>query len=84
MFDWFKNKGKEPTNVVPFPKPEAVPYVTPPEKPATVFYRFGITDQNRVAFSMGYSEITMTKQGVQDMIDQLEFFKSQLKEEEDA
>lgn len=86
MFDWFKgNKNKEPSNVVPFPKPEAVPYVEPPkqkEKPATVFYRIGVTDSNRIAFNMGYSEITMTKAGVQNMIDQLEFFKSQLQDEE--
>jgi len=82
MFDWFKSKGKEPSNVVPFPEPKTVPYVEPPEKPATVFYRIGVTDQNRIAFSMGYSEITMTKVGVQNMIDQLEFFKSQLEDEE--
>lgn len=85
MFNWFGKKDKTPSNVVPFPKPEAVPYVEPPkekEKPATVFYRLGVTDNNRVAFNMGYSEITMTKQGVQNMIDQLEFFKSQLQDEE--
>jgi hypothetical protein len=33
---------------------------------------------------MGMSEITMTKLGVQNMIDQLETFKSQLQDEEDA
>jgi len=84
MFDWFKKKEKETTNVVPFPKPEAVPYVEPPktEKPATVFYRFGMTDKNRLAFQMGYSEITMNKQGVQNLIDQLAFFRDQLEDEE--
>lgn len=82
MFDWFKSKEKEPSNVVPFPEPKAVPYVEPPEKPATVFYRLGVTDNNRLAFNMGYSEITMNKRGVQQMIDQLTFFMNQLGDEE--
>ena len=88
MFDFFKNKGKLPSNVVPFPEHKstpAVPKVEPPpekEKPPTVFYRFGITDQNRLAFQMGYSEITMTKLGVQNLIDLLESFRDQLVDEE--
>lgn len=61
------------------PMPQVIP---PKEKQSTVFYRFGVTDNNRVAFSMGYSEITMNRQGCQDMIDQLTFFMNQLKEEE--
>ena len=85
MFDWF-NKGKEPSNVVPFPASKSappMPEVKPPkEKEATVFYRFGITDKDRLAFQMGYSEITMSKQGVQNLIDQLEFFKAQLPDED--
>lgn len=84
MFDWFKKKTPETTNVVPFPKPEAVPKVEPePEKPATIFYRFGVTDKNRLAFNMGYSEITMNKQGVQQLIDQLTFFRDQLEDEDE-
>ncbi len=87
MFDWFGKKNKEPSNVIKFPEPKAVPempYVEPPkrEEPAKVYYRFGITDNNRIAFQMGYSEITMNKQGCQNLIDQLEFFMSQLPEEE--
>ena len=84
MFDFFKNKGKLPSNVVPFPEHKstpAVPKVEPPpekEKPPTVFYRFGITDQNRLAFQMGYSEITMNRAGVQSLIDQLEFYKERM------
>lgn len=50
----------------------------PKEKDAQVFYRFGITDNDRVAFSMGYSEITMNREGCQQMIDQLTFFMNQL------
>ena len=86
MFDWFKGK-KEASNVVKFPEPKAVPpmpEVEPPaEEPAKVFYRFGVTDKNRVAFQMGYSELTMNKQGCQNLIDQLTFFMDQL-EDEDA
>lgn len=83
MFDWFKKKDKETTNVVPFPKPEAVPYVDPPkqEEPATIFYRIGVTDKNRVAFSMGMTEITMNADGVENLIRQLSVFRDQLTEE---
>lgn len=86
MFDFFRRKtAKEyiedsKDNVYTLPK-----LVEPPkkeEKPATIFYRLGLTDNNRVAFSMGYSEITMNKEGVQQMIDQLEFFQSQLSDED--
>lgn len=88
MFNFFGKKNKEETNVVDFPAPKAVPpmpEVAPPKKeePAKIFYRLGLTDNNRVAFSMGYSEITMNKAGCQQMIDQLEFFKSQLYDEDD-
>lgn len=89
MFDFFRFRknvnNQETSNVVKFPEPKAVPYVEPPkekEKPATVFYRIGVTDSNRIAFNMGYSEITMTKQGVQNMIDQLTFFMNQLDDED--
>ncbi len=87
MFDFcrfIKNpKNTEQTNVVKFPEPKAVapmPEVKPPKKedPAKIFYRLGLTDNNRVAFSMGYSEILMTHAGCQQMIDQLTFFQSQL------
>ena len=85
MFDWFKKKDGD-SNVVPFPELKSVPKMPetppPPEKPVTVFYRFGITDNNRLAFQMGYSEITMSKEGVQNLIDQLEFYKASLDDDE--
>lgn len=87
MFDWFSKKDKEPSNVVPFPEPRQVPpmpEVNPPaEKPATVFYRFGITNNNRVSFQMGYSEITMSREGCQNLINQLTFFMNQLENEDE-
>ena len=80
MFDFFRRRTakeflEEAKEKYTVPAPE-------PEKPATVFYRLGLTDNNRVSFSMGYTEITMNSAGVQQMIDQLVFFQSQLKEEE--
>jgi hypothetical protein len=84
MFDWFK-KDKETNKVVPFPGNQT-PYVVTPvpekEEPALVFYRLGVTDKNRLAIQVGYSELTMSRQGVQNLIDQLEIFKSQLQDEE--
>lgn len=88
MFDWFKKPDY--TNVVKFPEPKAapifpdqVPYYDEPEKPAVTFYRLGITNNNRVSFAMGYSEITLNAAGVDSMIKQLEVFRDQLQEEED-
>ena len=77
--------GTDMSKVIPFPEPKAVPWPAPepePEKPAKVFYRMGLTDSNRLAFSMGIMEITMSKEGVQNMIDQLAVFRDQLKDEE--
>ena len=67
------------SKVIPFP------YIVPPESetPAKVFYRLGVTDKNSVSFSMGMMEITMTKAGVQNLIEQLQVFRDQLQEETD-
>ena len=86
MFDWFKGKNKMLDNVVPFPEPKEtpkMPYVVPPEpKPEPkIYYTFGLTDDNRVSFTMGYATLTMNSVGVQNLIDQLEFFKNQIEEE---
>jgi hypothetical protein len=83
MFDIFKKKS---SNVVQFPE-KMNNYLPPeppkePEKPAHTFYRLGITDNNRVSFVMGYSEITMNAQGIDNLIAQLTLFKEQLNEVE--
>ena len=71
------------SKVIPFPELKAAPAPEPePEKPGRVFYRLGLSDNNRVALSMYYGEITMNGAGVQRLIDQLEFFKAQLSEDE--
>lgn len=84
MFNLF-GKKESTDNVYNLPTPKAVPPMpeVKKEEPAKIFYRLGLTDNNRVAFSMGYSEITMSKEGVQQMIDQLTFFQSQLYDEDD-
>jgi hypothetical protein len=88
MFNMFGKKNKTPSNVVPFPEPKsvpAVPYVEPPkepEKPAVTYYRLGITNNSRVSFQMGYSEITMNAAGIDNMIKQLECFRDQIAEYE--
>jgi hypothetical protein len=92
MFNWFANiakpkKEKYPTwdDIPPLNSTPPMPEVTPPkEEPAKIYYRLGLTDNNRVAFSMGYNEITMNKTGCQQMIDQLKFFQSQLEDEYDG
>ena len=83
MFDWFKKPDYK--NVVPlFPEPKAVPYIEPPkqEKNPTTYYSIGHTDDNRVTLRMGYATLTMNYDGVQNLIDQLELYQSQLHEEE--
>lgn len=83
MFDFFK---KPDYSKVKFP--ETKPMWNVPvepieqEEPAKIFYRVGVTDSNRVSLQVGYSELTMTRLGVQNLIDQLEVFKNQLEEEE--
>ena len=72
------------SKVIPFPELKAAPEPEPePEKPGRVFYRLGLSDNNRVALSMYYGEITMNGAGVQRLIDQLEFFKGQLSEDDE-
>jgi hypothetical protein len=83
MFDWMK-KNKMPDNVVPFPAPapKLIEPPAPPKKESKTYYTFGLTDDNRLAFTMGYTTLTMNSAGVDNLISQLEFFKDQLHEEQ--
>ena len=87
VFGFIKKNGKdsERSNVVKFPESKLVPAVpevkTPKEPEPKVYYRLGVTDNNRVAFQMGYTEITMNKQGCKNLIDQIEFFMNQLEDD---
>jgi hypothetical protein len=84
MFDWF---GRKPdyTNVVKFPEQvkAQAPYIEPPEKLEQEYYSIGITSENRMTFKMGYSTLTMNRQGVEHLIEQLEVFLNQLPEDEE-
>jgi hypothetical protein len=78
--------GADMGKVIQFPELKTPPMpevVQPREEAGRVFYRLGLTENNRVALSMYYGEITMNSTAVQSMIDQLEFYKSMIKEDED-
>ena len=98
MFDWFgkafsrrnypkdertdmEKIGDDMKKVIPFP--QAVPEAKKEEEPAKIFYRIGTTDKNRISFQMGYSEITMNREGVENLIQQLQVFRDQLTPEEE-
>jgi hypothetical protein len=53
-----------------------------PAKDPKTYYTFGLTDDDRLSFTMGYTTLTMNRPGVQHLIDQLEFFKNQLPKED--
>ena len=81
--DDMKTVGNDMNKVIQFPELKAAPEPEPePEKPAKIFYRLGLTDNNRVAFSLSYGEVTMNREGVQRLIDQLEFYRDQLYDEQ--
>ena len=80
--DDMKTVGDDMSKVIPFPALKAAPAPEPePEQPAKIFYRLGLTDNNRLAFSMSYGEVTMNRGGVERLIAQLEFYRDQLDEE---
>ena len=85
MFNFFRKRTAEE-----FLEEAKETYIAPKkeekEKPVTTYYRLGLTDNNRVSLQMGYTEINMNRQGVQQLIDQLTVFMNQLdveKEQED-
>lgn len=80
IFDFFKKRDY--SNVGKFL--EKVPYVEPPKRTMPdAIYTIGTTAEGtHMTFQIGYSTLTMTKEGCQDLIDQLEVFKNKLKDEE--
>jgi hypothetical protein len=84
MFDWFKRPELRYSNVVKFPEKIPTPYVSPPEESVPEsMYSIGVTTEGtHMTFKMGYTTLTMTKQGCQQLIEQLEVFKNQLRDEE--
>jgi hypothetical protein len=76
--------GNDMSKVIPFPELKSVPLEPPEEeKPAVTYYRLGMTNNNRVSFAMGYSEITLNSGGIDNLIKQLEVFRDQLQEEDE-
>ena len=90
MFNWFGRKGTNAghDNVYNLSTPKSYPEMPevkePKEEPGKIYYRLGLTDNNRVAFSMGYSEVTMNRRGCQDLIDQIKFFQSKLEDDDNG
>ena len=72
MFNWF--------NRPEYKTPEPVPYINAPEKEQE-YYSIGITSEDRMTFKIGYSTLTMNRQGVEHLIEQLEVFMNQLPQE---
>ena len=72
--------------MVKFPELKPVEPIDPPapkEKDPAIHYTIGHTDDNRVAFRLGYSTLMMNYQGVQTLIDQLELYQDQLHQEQE-
>jgi hypothetical protein len=82
MFDWFKKPDY--TNVVKFPEQIKVPtpYIEPPNKEQE-YYSIGITSENRITLKMGYTTLTMSRKGVENLIQQLAVFRDQIEEEQE-
>jgi hypothetical protein len=81
MFDWFGRKS-DYTNVVKFPEQIKIPepYIEPTKKEQE-YYSIGVTSENRITFKTGISTLTMSRKGIQDLIQQLQVFRDQLPEE---
>ena len=70
--------GQDMSKVIQFPELTAAPKEAPKDTGGKIVYSIGLTDDNRVSIVMGYSSMTMNALGVQQLIDQLELFKSQI------
>ena len=78
MFDWFKKTDY--TNAVPM-FPDQVPFVEE-SKPEEIHYSIGITSEDRISLKIGYTTLTMNKEGCENLIEQLEVFVKQLKQKD--
>ena len=78
MFDLFKSREereKDYNNVVKFPEPVAVPTVAPKPVVEEALYTVGLTNDGSTQFRLklenGSATMTMTPQGVIDLIEDL-------------
>jgi hypothetical protein len=69
---------------VKFPEQIKVPtpYVEQPT-PEELHYSIGITSEDRIALKIGYTTLTMNRSGCENLIEQLEVFVKQIKQEEE-
>ena len=59
----------DPNNVIKLPTaPRLVPPIPESEQQARIYYRIGVTDNNRVSFQLTVGEVTMDKLGVENLI----------------
>lgn len=81
MFDWFKKPDY--SNVVKFPEQVKLPetYVEPSKKEQE-YYSIGVTSENRITFKTGISTLTMSRKGVENLIQQLAVFRDQIEDDE--
>jgi hypothetical protein len=75
MFDWFKKPGY--SNVVKFPDPvkfPMMPEVTTPQNGldgSDAYYYLGTNKSGNISLKVGYSVLTMTPEGVVELIERL-------------
>lgn len=77
--------GADMSKIIPFPEPKAIPPMpqVQQEPMGKTVYSVGLTDNNLVSLHVGYSSIIMNEVGVQQLIDQLALFKSQIEQAEE-
>jgi hypothetical protein len=70
--------------VLPFPDLKVAPLQTKEEPVGKTMYSIGLTDNNCVSLHIGYSSIIMNSVGVQQLIDQLVLFHSQIEQAQES
>ena len=82
MFNWFKKTDY--SDMIKFPETTSIPSVPyiEPSKKEQEYYSIGVTSENRITFKTGISTLTMNREGVENLIQQLAVFRDQIKEEE--
>ena len=75
MFDMFKKPKEYWAPQIP-----PLPQVTLPDVKEEICYMVGKASDGKIAFRMGYSTLTMTKKGCENLIEQLQVFVDQMEE----
>jgi len=78
MFNFFKRPDYQHTaKEIP-----SIPYIEPQKSVPETYYTIGVTSDNRIAIQIGYSTLTVNRQGIENLIQQLSVFRDQLAKEE--